>query len=205
MPEFDTKPVVRIDFDSDDDIPSIVFVAEKRMREQHVKNAEQKIKEMKKRIYKTKTYSAAYSIISEYVIILPAEKGSIKPEKALRISFDKVAQIVSDELAKILNRKVDCIAQADDIDYWAVKFKNERVPISEIYKVLNLLSEDEKQHELQAFNELENKESIGDLGMLMSEALLKQFLGYSYETVFTDNTSIWLLGEKPESEADNNV
>ncbi len=198
MQEYDTKPVVRIDFESDDDIPSIVFVAEKCMRERHVKDAEQKIKEMKERIYKTKSYSDAYSIISEYVIILPADKGTIKPEKALRISFNKVAQIISNELVKILNRKVDCIVQADEIDYWAVRFTNERIPISEIYKILEMLPETEKQHELQALNELENKNSVSDLGMPMSEVLLKKFLGYSYETVFTDDTSIWLLGEKSE-------
>ena len=60
----------------------------------------------------------------------------IEPVKAIRITWDSLSRIMSEEISKILGREIHCKASMNDVEYWAIVIQDERIPLSELFKIL---------------------------------------------------------------------
>ena len=52
----------------------------------------------------------------------------IEPVKAIRITWDRLSRIMSEEISKIIGREIQCRASMNDVEYWAVVIQDERIP-----------------------------------------------------------------------------
>lgn len=122
----------------------------------------------------------------------------IETAKALRISWKTATQIAEDEISKILGRKIKCDAHMDDDAYWTISFPEERLPMSDLYKILEAIEATPEQRLDSIPPESERMTSVNCLGMDASSLLLSRYFGYLAEHEFLEPTSLWLLGEKTE-------
>lgn len=116
--------------------------------------------------------------------------------KAIKLSWDEVSEKLQTEIEAILERKLRCIAKPDDDYYWCIGFPEGRIPLSEIFKILESLNASEYERLDSVPPESEHAVDVSCLGMSASELLLRRFLGYQWETTHIEKDVLWVLGEK---------
>lgn len=122
----------------------------------------------------------------------------IEKAKALRLSWETATLIAEDEISNILGRKIKCDAHMDDDAYWTISFPEERLPMSDLYRILEAIEATSEQRLDSIPPESERMTSVNCLGMDASTLLLSRYLQYRWEYEHLEPTSLWLLGEKTE-------
>ena len=65
--------------------------------------------------------------------------------KAIRFTWQELSENLQTEVEAILERKINCRAKADDESYWCIGFPDGRIPMSEIYRILESLQASENE------------------------------------------------------------
>ena len=115
---------------------------------------------------------------------------------AVKLSWDKVSECISEEVSKILGRRIVCDSRWNDYCYWATMIAGKRIPIEELYKILDALDANDYQRADSMPESVELTHTVGEIGMDASELLLERHFGYKWETTHIDEDNLWLLGEK---------
>lgn len=116
--------------------------------------------------------------------------------KALKFSWDEVSQKLQPEIEAILGRRILCVAKPDDEYYWCVAFPEGRIPLSDLFKILEAIHASEQERIDSVPPESDNAVDVSCLGMSASELLLRRCLGYQRETMHIEDDALWILGEK---------
>lgn len=116
---------------------------------------------------------------------------SIKEKQSYMLSWELVSDFVSEEVSSILGQSICCVATSDDLDFWAIKFCNYEMSLSELMKLL-----DEVQADKEMMRESIPTDSnrVKSLGMLLSTRLLQRRLGYKWERVIAEDDALWVVG-----------
>ena len=116
--------------------------------------------------------------------------------KAIRFTWQELSENLQTDVEAILERKINCRAKADDESYWCIGFPDGRIPMSEIYRILESLqaSENERIDSLPPISE--HPIGVSCIGMSASELLLRRHLGFQWEALHIDDDYLWVLGEK---------
>lgn len=116
--------------------------------------------------------------------------------KAIRFTWQELSENLQTEVEAILERKINCRAKADDESYWCIGFPDGRIPMSEIYRILESLqaSKNERIDSLPPISE--HTIGVSCIGMSASELLLRRHLGFQWEALHIDDDYLWVLGEK---------
>ena len=65
--------------------------------------------------------------------------------KAFKFSWDEISQKIQPEIEAILGRKILCVAKPDDEYYWCVGFPEGRIPLSNLFKILEAINASEHE------------------------------------------------------------
>ena len=98
--------------------------------------------------------------------------------KALKFSWDEVSQKLQPEIEAILGRRILCVAKPDDEYYWCVAFPEGRIPLSDLFKILEAINASERERIDSVPPERDHPVDVSCLGMSASELLLRRCLGY---------------------------
>ena len=120
----------------------------------------------------------------------------IEPVKAIKLSWAQVSDCISEEVSKILGRRVVCDSRWNDYCYWATMIAGKRIPIEELYKILDSLDANDYQRADSLPESVELTHTVGEIGMDASELLLERHFGSKWETTHIEEDFLWLLGEK---------
>ena len=120
----------------------------------------------------------------------------IEPVKAIKLSWQQVSDCISQEVGKILGREITCEAHWNDYCYWGVVIPGKRIPIKELYTILDIVDADEAQRRDSLPESTETANTVREIGMDVCELLLKRYFGYGWETTHIEENSLWLLGIK---------
>lgn len=116
--------------------------------------------------------------------------------KALKFSWDEVSQKLQPEIEAILGRRILCVAKPDDEYCWCVAFPEGRIPLSDLFKILEAINASERERIDSVPPERDHPVDVSCLGMSASELLLRRCLGYQWETIHIKDDALWILGEK---------
>lgn len=116
--------------------------------------------------------------------------------RALKFSWEELSEKLATEIEAILGRKVRCAAKPDDEFYWCIGFPDARMPLSDVYKILESLNASERDRIDSIPPESEHAVDVSSIGMSASELLLRRHLGYQWEAIHTEDYAIWVIGEK---------
>ena len=120
----------------------------------------------------------------------------IGPVKAIKLSWAQVSDCISEEVSKILGRRVVCESRWNDYCYWATMIAGKRIPIEELYTILDDVDANDAQRGDSLPESAERTHTVGEIGMDVSELLLERHFGYKWETTHIEEDNLWLLGEK---------
>ena len=116
--------------------------------------------------------------------------------KAIKLPWYEVSKFIGDEAGKILERELVCKANVDDHDYWATRFPEERIPLSELFKLMETVNADANQRE-ESLPESARKEfTAKEIGLGISELLLSRHIGLTWTAFYLDKENLWLLDVK---------
>lgn len=114
--------------------------------------------------------------------------------EAIKLTWAEVAEMIRTELQKIIGRDIFCVAKSDDDTYWDIRFPLERLPLSDLHRILEVMDATDRQRELSLPPEEGHTDSVGSLSMTVSQLLLRKNLGYDWECLHFAEDSLWILG-----------
>ena len=118
----------------------------------------------------------------------------MKNTSALKLSWNEVRSLISDELLSILNKEIVCNAKADDFRFWSVEFCDYKMPISEIGIICKAINAtDETTEEAMPWEE-DMVGYVRDFGLAVSSMLLSKKIGYKWEDFLATDDCLWLIG-----------
>lgn len=91
--------------------------------------------------------------------------------KAFKLPWNTVSHLIGLEVSKILGRNIVCKANMDDHDYWAAQFVDERIPLSELYKLMETVNADEKARNESLPESTRTQSSAKEVGLGVAELL----------------------------------
>lgn len=116
---------------------------------------------------------------------------SFSERRALYLGWGSVCEIMEKEIKEILCLDLSCKTNPIGIDYWDVQFKDYRLPLAELRRLL--CSVEATQEEWEASWPEEGGDVTG-LSMTLSEKLLGQDLGITWEHNLVTEEGLWLVG-----------
>ena len=123
--------------------------------------------------------------------------------KVIKLTWTEVAEMVRTELRKIIGKDVFCVAKSDDDTYWDISFPLERLPLSDLHRILEALDATDSQRDLSLPPEEDHADSVSSLSMTVSQLLLRRNLGYDWECLHLAEDSFWVLGVRDTPKTDD--
>ena len=118
--------------------------------------------------------------------------NDITEKCAIELSWDRVANIVSEEIKEILGIHVQCKIIISEVTYWDITFIGRRLSSAELFQLAQAA---------QATSEdLEDTQPVGDrvdvkcIGMALSEKIIGRHLKLTWENRLITEQSLWLVG-----------
>lgn len=93
--------------------------------------------------------------------------------------------------------------KSDDDTYWDISFPLERLPLSDLHRILEALDATDSQRDLSLPPEEDHADSVSSLSITVSQLLLRRNLGYDWECLHLAEDSFWILGVKDAPETND--
>ena len=111
---------------------------------------------------------------------------------AVKLSWDKVSSIVSDEIEKILGLHIQCKINRVEDSFWSVTFINYRLPLPKLCQIVQTT-----HPTLEDWEDVlpdDGGVDVNGIGMVLSEKLLARHLKLTWEHHLITEDSLWLVG-----------
>ena len=89
--------------------------------------------------------------------------------KALKFSWEELSEKLATEIEAILGRKVRCAAKPDDEYYWCIGFPDARMPLSDVFKILESLNASARDRIDSVPPESEHAVDVSSIGKLAKQ------------------------------------
>jgi len=112
---------------------------------------------------------------------------------ALKLSWDEVCRIVSDEIEEIIGIRVSCKASVVEMDFWAMEFNDCRISLPNLCQLLQAAQAAPEDWE-EALTVERETSSVRDIGMLLTQKLISRHLKLTWEHALAIDDNLWLIG-----------
>ena len=115
---------------------------------------------------------------------------------AVELSWDKVCEIISEEIKEILGLHVQCKANVVEHYFWSVTFADYRLPLPKLCQLVQAT-----QPTLADWEEAlpdEGGTDVNGIGMGLAEKLIARNLKLTWEHHLIISDSLWLVGVTKE-------
>lgn len=127
----------------------------------------------------------------------------IVEKRAVRLAWNDVCQIVSEELKTILGVGTACQANHVEHEYWDASFVGYRLPLQKLCQLMQEVQAAPDDWEDALPDEATS--TVPCLGMALSEKLLARHLQISWEHSFILADGLWLVGAKDCQSSENSA
>ena len=128
---------------------------------------------------------------------------SIPERCAVKLGWDKVSRIVSEEIQRILGIHVQCKANVVEHYFWSMEFVGYRLPLPKLCQLVQVTHPTSEDWE-EAMPD-DGGVDVNGIGMRLAEKLLTRHLKLIWERHLITEDSLWLVGTataQPRSEFD---
>ena len=116
----------------------------------------------------------------------------ISEQCAVKLSWDKVGSIVSEEIENILGLHIQCKANIVAHYFWSVTFINYRLPLPKLCQLVQATQPTQEDWE-EALPD-EGGVDVSGIGMRLCEKLLAQHLKLTWDNHLIIEDNLWLVG-----------
>lgn len=118
--------------------------------------------------------------------------GDIAERRAVRLGWDEVCSIVSDEIEDILGLHVQCRINVIESSFWDVLFVGCRLPLPKLCQLLQATQATPEDWE-DALPD-EGGMDVNGIGIVLGEKLIGLHLNLTWEHHLITKDSLWLIG-----------
>ena len=114
---------------------------------------------------------------------------------AVKLSWDEVCSIISEEIKELLGLHVQCKANVVEHYFWSVTFADYRLPLPKLCQLVQAT-----QPTLVDWEEAlpdDGGVDVNGIGMALCEKLLARHLKLAWERHLIAEDSLWLVGVAP--------
>ncbi len=116
------------------------------------------------------------------------------------LTWEEVAEIVSDEMEKTLGFRLSCLACYGDDTYWDLRFPGYHMPLSQVYALLEATDAPKDAWE-DALPD-EDERTVTCLGLYLPLHLIKKHLSMAWQHTLITPEGLWLVGAAPVEKDD---
>lgn len=116
----------------------------------------------------------------------------ISKKCAVKLSWPKVCNIVSEEIEDILGIHVQCKIIISEVTYWDVTFIGYRLPSPKLVQLAQAIQA--TPEDLEDTQPAEGRVDFDGIGMLLAEKLVARRLKLTWEHHLITKDSLWLVG-----------
>ena len=116
----------------------------------------------------------------------------ISEHRVVKLSWDKVRDIVLDEIEDILGLRIQCRINVAERSFWDVTFNGYRLPLPKLCQLLQATQAAPEDWE-DALPD-EGGVDVGGIGIVLAEKLIARHLHLTWEHHLITADSLWLVG-----------
>ena len=116
----------------------------------------------------------------------------ISEKRAVELSWDKVRNIVSEEIREILGLQIQCRVNVVDSSFWDVSFIDSRLPLPKLCQLLQATQATPEDWE-DALPD-DGGVDVNSIGIVLAEKLISRHLKLTWEHHLITEDSLWLVG-----------
>ena len=116
----------------------------------------------------------------------------ISERGAVRLGWDEVRGIVSDEIRDILGLQIQCRINIVEGSFWDVTFLSQRLPLPKLCQLLQVTRATPEDWE-DALPD-EGGVDVNSIGIVLAEKLIERHLNLTWEHHLITEDSLWLVG-----------
>ena len=116
----------------------------------------------------------------------------ISKQCAIKVSWDKVSSILSEEIKKILGHNIQCQITRVEDSFWSVTFIDYRLPLPKLCQIVQTT-----QPTLEDWEDTlpdDGGIDVNGIGMVLSEKLVARHLKLTWKYHLITEDSLWLVG-----------
>ena len=114
---------------------------------------------------------------------------------AVKLGWDKVSSIVSEEIEKIIGVHIQCKANVVEHYFWSMEFVNYRLPLPKLCQIVQTTRPTPEDWE-DAMPD-DGGVDVNGIGMALCEKLVARQLQLTWEHHLITEDSLWLVGVTP--------
>ena len=112
--------------------------------------------------------------------------------RAVRLSWDEVCGIMSDEINEILGLQIQCRVNVVEGSFWDATFIGQRLPLPKLCQLLQATQATPEDWE-DALPD-EGGVDVNSIGIVLAEKLIGRHLNLAWEHHLITEDSLWLVG-----------
>ena len=116
---------------------------------------------------------------------------SFSEKRALYLEWGSVCEIMEKEIKEILRLDLSCEANPVETDYWDVLFKDYRLPLTKLCRLLHSMEATQEEWEASFPDE---GDDVTGISMTLAEKLLSRNLGVTWAHSLVTENGLWLVG-----------
>lgn len=117
---------------------------------------------------------------------------NISWRRAVRLGWDEVRGIVSDEIKDILGIQIQCRINVVEGSFWDATFIGQRLPLPKLCQLLQVTQATPEDWE-DALPD-EGGVDVNGIGIVLAEKLISRHLNLTWEHHLITEDSLWLVG-----------
>lgn len=116
----------------------------------------------------------------------------ITEHRAVKLNWQEVCKIVSEEIKEILDIQVQCRVNVTEKELWAIMFDDFRLPLPKLCRLLQVTQASSEEWEDELSDEAAT--TVGDIGMGLTRKLIRRYLKVDWEFDIALEDCLWLIG-----------
>ena len=125
----------------------------------------------------------------------------ISERRAVRLSWDEVCGIMSDEINEILGLQIQCRVNVVEGSFWDVTFLSQRLPLPKLCQLLQVTQATPEDWE-DALPD-EGGVDVNGIGIVLAEKLISRHLNLTWEYHLITEDGLWLVGVDKSEDQDS--
>ena len=115
--------------------------------------------------------------------------------RAMKLSWNKVCNIISEEIENIVGLHIQCMTNVVEHYFWSVEFVGYRLPLPKLCQLIQVTQPTPEDWE-DAMPD-DGGVDVNGIGMVLCEKLLVRHLKLTWEHSLITEGSLWLVGVAP--------
>lgn len=112
-------------------------------------------------------------------------------KRAIKLPWDEVCEIISSEIARVVDVQIQCKASVAESEFWAIEFTDRHLSLPQLCQLIQSVQPTLKDWEYAMMGEI--GPDIKDMGPFTGEKIIGRHLHITWEHRLITTNALWLV------------